>query len=259
MFKRCEMKLTILGSGTFVPQLNRNCSSYLIEIGNEKIMFDFGRGTIHNLLKLKTNLYDLDKIFISHMHTDHSSELPPFISFVIDNPEKKKLKDKYTIFGAKGTKKRISKLLESFNLHKHKNIGRIQIKELSDKEIVKGKNWKIKVFKTKHGGNLDCLSYRLESKKKVLFYLGDSAYSKELIEGCQNSDVAVLEATLPERWKSKEHMNGREAGKLATRANVKNLIVTHVANTYLPEVKKDIRKEYKGKFSIAKDLMKIKV
>jgi ribonuclease BN (tRNA processing enzyme) len=251
------MKLTILGSGTFVPNLDRNCSGYLVEIENEKIIFDFGRGTIHNLLRLKTNLYDLDKIFISHMHTDHASELPPFISFIIDNPEKKKLRDKYTIFGPRGIKNRTSKLLESFNLHNHKNIWRIQIKELSDREIVKGKDWKIKTFKAKHGGNLNCLSYRLESKKKVLFYLGDSAYSKKLIKGCQNSDLAILEATLPEMWKSKEHLNGKEAGKLATKAKIKKLIVTHVSNTYLPKVKKDICQEYKGKFAIARDLMKI--
>jgi len=251
------MKLTILGSGTFVPELNRNCSGYLVELGKEKIILDFGRGTIHNLLKMKINLYELDKIFISHMHTDHSSELPPFISFIINSPEKKELKNKYIIYGPKGIKKRLNKLLESFNLHKHKNLGRIQIKELSNKDVIKWNNWKIKPFKVKHGNNLNCLSYRIESEKKVLFYLGDSAYSEELIKGCQNSDVAILEATLPEKWKSKEHMNGKEAGKLATKANVKNLIITHVANTYLSDVKKDVRKEYKGKFSIAKDLMKI--
>ena len=253
------MKLTILGSGTFVPELNRNCPGYLVEIGNEKIIFDFGRGTIHNLLKLKINLYELDKIFITHMHTDHSSELPSFISFIFDNPEKKRLKDRYTIYGPDGTKKILTRLLESFNIDKHKNIGRIQIKELSNKDIVMGIDCKIKPFKVKHGGDLNCLSYRIESKKKVLFYLGDSAYSEELIKGCQNSDVAILEATLPEKWKSKEHLTGKEAGKLATESNVKNLIITHVANTYLPEVKRDIRKEYRGKFSIAKDLMRINI
>jgi ribonuclease BN (tRNA processing enzyme) len=253
------MKLTILGSGTFVPELNRSCSSYLVELRKEKIVLDFGRGAIQNLLKLKTNLYELDKIFISHMHADHSSELPSFISFIVDNPKKKELRNKYIIYGPKGIKKRISRLLESFNLHRHKNLDRIQIKELSDKDIVKGNDWKIKPFRVKHGNDLNCLSYRIESENKVFFYLGDSAYSEELIRGCQNSDVAILEAALPEEWKSKEHMSGKEAGELATKANVKNLIITHVANTYLSNVKKEVREKYKGRFSIAKDLMKISI
>jgi ribonuclease Z len=253
------MKITILGSGTFVPELNRHCSSYLFEIGKEKLVFDLGRGAIDQLLKLKTNLYELDKIFISHMHTDHASEIVSFISFIIDSPEKKKLKERYTIYGPKGIKRRINKFLESFNLHKHKNIRRIRVRELSDKDIVKGGDWMLKPFKVRHSKNLNCLSYRIKSRNKTLSYLGDSAYSESLIKSCLNSDVAILEATLPERWNSKEHMNGKEAGRLAREANVKNLIVTHVANTYLPKVKKDIRKEYSGKFYIAKDLMTINI
>ena len=57
----------------------------------------------------------------------------------------------------------------------------------------------------------------------------------------------------------KGHINGEELGKLAQETKIKKLIVTHVANTYLHQVKKDIRKNYKEKVIIAKDLMKIKI
>ncbi len=47
------MKLTILGSGTYQPELERHSSAYLVEIASSQaprndtnICFDFGRGAI---------------------------------------------------------------------------------------------------------------------------------------------------------------------------------------------------------------------
>ncbi len=253
------MKIIVLGSGTFIPELNRNCSSYLIEIEKEKIIFDFGRGTIDNLLKLKISLYDLKTIFISHMHTDHSSELSSFISFILNNPDKTKLKKTYFIYGSKGIKNRINKLLKAFDMHKHKNLNKIKVVEISTNKKIKNKNWIVDCFNAKHSPKGECLSYRLISDRKIIFYSGDSAYSKNLIKGCKNADLAILEATLPKRRNSKEHMDGQEAGEIAQKGGVKNLLLTHVANTYLPEVIQDLKKSYAGKFSIAKDLMQIKL
>lgn len=62
------MKITILGSGTFYPELNRHASSYLFQIGKEKIIFDFGRGILDSLMKTKVRLEEINTIFISHLH-----------------------------------------------------------------------------------------------------------------------------------------------------------------------------------------------
>jgi len=73
------MKLTILGSGSAVPRLNRNMSGYLLEIENKKILFDSGPGTIRQLLKLKVDLLDIDYIFYTHLHNDHINDLGAII------------------------------------------------------------------------------------------------------------------------------------------------------------------------------------
>ena len=96
------MKLTVLGSGTAAPRLDRNTPSYLLEIGNKKLLFDSGPGTIRQLLKLKVNLLDIDHIFYSHLHNDHISDLVAIIW--ADNYgifRKKPL----NIYGPKGFKK----------------------------------------------------------------------------------------------------------------------------------------------------------
>lgn len=250
------MKLTILGSGTFVPELKRTCSSYLIESGNKKIIFDFGMGTIRNLLKLKINLYDIDKIFISHMHTDHSTELASFIQFIIDAPNKKKLKEKYFIYGPKEIEKNIQNMLKTFHIEKHKNLNRIGVEEVND--AVRIGDIKIKAFKVKHG-KINSFSYRIKSGTKSICYSGDSSYCEGLKESCKDVDLAIIEATGPEELEMKNHLNGKELGKLAQESKIKKLIVTHVANTYLSQVKKDIKKNYRGEVSIAKDLMEVKI
>lgn len=53
------MKITILGSGTAAPVLERNCAGYLLEIENKKLLLDSGPGTIRRLLEVKINLFEI--------------------------------------------------------------------------------------------------------------------------------------------------------------------------------------------------------
>jgi len=254
------MKITILGSGTFVPYKKRKCSSYLIETSTDKILLDIGRGAISRLGQLKVPLVDINNIFISHMHSDHASELAPFISYIIDNPEKKKLKAKYTIYGPEGLKKRVKKLLEVFGISKHKNLKIIRIIEIKDKEDIKLGKLLVRGFRvTGHGKSVECMAYRLNVKNRIFCYSGDSGDCKGLRDAAREADLAIMEATLPRTSEEPNHISGDELGKLAQETNIKKLIVTHVADCYLPKVKKEVRQSYSGPIKLAKDLMRLKL
>src|SRR3989338_1169365 len=96
------MKLTILGSGTAAPMLDRNNAGYLLEIDNEKLLFDSGAGTIRRLLELKVDLFDIDNIFYTHLHNDHINDLGAIIwSNNYGGIRKRAL----NIFGPRGFKK----------------------------------------------------------------------------------------------------------------------------------------------------------
>ncbi|MDP2672995.1 MAG: MBL fold metallo-hydrolase, partial [Nanoarchaeota archaeon] len=92
------MKLTILGSGTFIPDKDRFCSSYLLQHENRNILFDFGRGAIQQLMKLNIDLFSINHIFITHPHSDHLSELPSFVSFIMNFSEKNNVNEKIKIY-----------------------------------------------------------------------------------------------------------------------------------------------------------------
>lgn len=256
------MELTILGSGTYQPELTRHASSYLIKIGKQKLMFDFGRGVLDQLLKLNIHYNDIDAIFISHAHADHCSELASFLHIALAEPEKgRKRRKAITIYGPKGIKKVINHISNAFGFKKFQPRHKIKVKELADNSAVRDQSWIMKSYNVKHAQNIKCLSYRLKSKNKVLAYSGDTEDCPGLRKAVEKADLAVIEASWPQGVNLKGHMAAESVGKIAHELKIKKLVLTHIAPYYLKnlDIKKEAKQFYKGPVLIAKDLMKIKI
>jgi ribonuclease BN (tRNA processing enzyme) len=263
------MKITILGSGTAAPRINRNMSGYLLEANGKKILLDSGPGTIRQLLKLKVNLLDIDNIFYTHLHNDHINDLGAIIwSNNYGTYRKKPL----NLYGPQGFKKyykifmgkilKPDKLIYGINVKEMKNgsIVEIPINKKIDKKysiINKNNNYTniiIKSIKSRHTKN--SVSYRIEYDGKSIVYSGDTDYSREIIEISKNADLLILECSFPD--KKKGHLTPALCGRIATKANAKKLVLTH----FYPEcdkvdVKKQCGKEFDGKVIL--DFMAIKV
>lgn len=267
------MELTILGSGTYQPQLNRHPSSYLVKVNKQNLIFDFGRGIMDQLLKLNLTYADIDVIFITHTHADHCEELGSFLHIAVAEPATKEYSKKIlavnnkcrtkdlTIYGPRGIKKTVQYLLKAFNIAHHKPEHKIEIKELKDGDLVKSKGWTVKSYRVVHTLNMNCFAYRIMSKNKVLAYSGDTGDCKGLRQACKNSDLAIIETSWPKEFKPWGHMSGDKVGQVAQETKVKKLVLTHIAPYSLKNfnLKKEVKKFYKGPVVIAKDLMKIKI
>ena len=73
-----EDEVRVVACGTGMPDQRRAQASacFLFEFGNgEKLLFDLGTGSARNIASLMIPYEYLDKIFISHLHTDHWGEL----------------------------------------------------------------------------------------------------------------------------------------------------------------------------------------
>ena len=73
------LRVTILGSGTPRPDINRFSQSILVEAGDKKLLFDAGRGATIRLSQAGINIKDINKIFLTHLHSDHTLGLPDLI------------------------------------------------------------------------------------------------------------------------------------------------------------------------------------
>lgn len=234
----------------------------MVQIGNENLVFDFGRGCINQLLKLGIEYHDLAIIFISHTHADHCAELSPFLQIALQEPPEGKFRKKdATIYGPKGIKQTVRNLLKAFHMEDKKPRYKVKVKELKEGEIVKGKNWFVKCFKATHAKKRNCLSYRVENNNKVFSYSGDNSYCKGLIDCCKDADLAIIEANSPTSLEMEGHLTGEKTGKIAQEANVKTLVLTHLSVYYKEnfDVKKEAKSFFKGPIIIAKDMMQFQL
>ena len=73
------MRVVALGTGQPSPRPKQAASCWLVELGNgDKFLFDLGAGCHERLAAQKIPYDYLDKVFLSHLHVDHSADLASF-------------------------------------------------------------------------------------------------------------------------------------------------------------------------------------
>ena len=74
------MKLTVLGSGSFISGGDRAASGFVLEIGGKTIAVDFGYGCLKNLQKSGIDYSKVNNLFFTHVeHPDHINDLSAFL------------------------------------------------------------------------------------------------------------------------------------------------------------------------------------
>src|SRR5918911_2773348 len=67
-----NMQIIFLGTSSAAPTIKRGLSSIAVLRGNELLLFDAGEGMQRNFIRARLGMNKKMKIFISHMHADHS-------------------------------------------------------------------------------------------------------------------------------------------------------------------------------------------
>lgn len=73
-----EKEIRVIACGTGLPAARRGqaATCFLIEAGNgDKFLFDIGTGSMANIAALMIPYEYLDKVFLSHLHTDHMGDI----------------------------------------------------------------------------------------------------------------------------------------------------------------------------------------
>ncbi len=216
------MKLTILGSGTCVPNKKRGSSGYLVETPKSKILLDCGAGTTWKLEKIGINYLEIDHIFFSHLHPDHTGDLVPFL-FATKYSRNKIREKPLFMWGGKGFIKffdALKKAYDSWIVPKHLVLDEIRGGSESFQDF------KIVSAKVPHMDN--SLAYKITSEEKSLVYSGDTDFSESLINLSHKADLLIIECALAnESLKMKGHLTPNEVIKTINEAKPKKVVVTH--------------------------------
>jgi hypothetical protein len=71
-----DFKVALLGTGSPAPRADRFGPSTLVEAGDQKLLFDAGRGVPIRLRQINVPLGKINILFITHYHSDHTSGIP---------------------------------------------------------------------------------------------------------------------------------------------------------------------------------------
>ncbi len=250
------MKVTILGSGTAVPSLERNSSGVLVQEEGINTLVDFGYGTLKQLLHLGITYHEIDRIFFTHNHPDHMCDLIPFMFGARYFPSARE-KDLEIVAGP-GFQKFFDKLMSAFGhwlLPKKYNFHITEIDEGS-------KNFGSHQVTFKKVRHIEMSrGYRfVNSTGKSLVLSGDTDYCQEMIELGRGADLMILECAMPDGEKIPGHLVPSLAGKLAEEARCKTLCLTHFYPPCdLHAMHETVSALFKGELFLAHDLLEFEL
>ena len=258
--EKSGISITILGSGTCVPSLRRSSCSVLMQIGNSRLLFDSGPGTIRRLLEAGTTIFDLNFIFYSHFHPDHSAELVPLL-FATKYPDGNRRQSPLTITAGRGFAQFFAGLKAVYGKWIELTPGLLDFVELDNtsRDSVNFRGFTVESRPVEH--NPESIAYRITGGDgSSVVYSGDTDYSENLIELTKGADLLICESAEPDGLQVKGHLTPSMAGEMATRAGVGKLVLTH----FYPDCEdvdlvQECRRTYSGPLTLAEDLMKIEV
>ena len=70
------IRVTLLGTGTPHPTAKRFGPSILVQASGKTLLFDCGRGVTQQLFKAKVAFGKIDRVFLTHLHSDHVVGIP---------------------------------------------------------------------------------------------------------------------------------------------------------------------------------------
>lgn len=212
------MKLTILGNNGPFPSAGGACSGYLMEEGNKRILIDCGNGVLSNLLKF-VKFEELDAIILTHLHSDHMSDMMVLRYAVQIKKARGLIKNSITVYAPE---------------EPNEEYKRLDIKDVFDLKPIKQDlvlnfdNLKITFSEMKHP--VKCFGVAISNGDKRFVYSGDTSMCDNIIEFSKNADFVMLDSGLLDRDKTSSnvpHLTAKECGLVAKKAGAKKLLLTH--------------------------------
>ena len=246
------MKLTILGSGTGVPSLDRSAPAYLLEAGDTRCLIDCGSGTLHQLLRAGTACALIDAVFVTHTHPDHIGDLVPLIHALkldLDVPRRTPL----YLFGPPGFSPFYAQCVAP--VATPPRYFTVEVQEAGPELPFAG--CRITTIPTVHTDTLHSIAYRFEQNGRTLVLSGDCDYDPGIVTLARDADVLVIDCSFPDALKMRGHLSAGECARIAREAGVRKLVLSHLypvkasADSRLSEARRGCDSEV----CLAEDLM----
>ncbi len=259
-------------------------SSSVLEVAGRPYIVDCGLGVTRQFVEAGYTLEDVHTILVTHLHSDHCLELGPLIHTTWVSSPIHKIK----VFGPPGTEDAINCQLAASAVdieirmmdERQSDIrDMLSIHEFTEGEVFRDDLVEVSALTVVHPPFEHCYALKFRFEDKSVVFSADTCFHPPLAEFAKGADILVhevmhMEGTerLCERVKEYKpallqhmvaaHTTGEDAGRIATMAGVKHLVVNHFIPADDPtvgpgEFTEIVRKTWSGKLTIGHDLLSI--
>lgn len=282
-----SIQVTLLGTGTPRPAVDRMGPATLVEAGDERLLFDVGRGTTIRLVQAGVVHSSVTAVFLTHFHSDHLVGLPDL--WLLGHVGPFHRGQPLELFGPRGTRSMAAGLAEAFardieiraaferDMELRSNQAR-QGPQLVPKEfheagvVLERGGVRVTAFPVDHVE--DSYGYRVDYKGASVVISGDARPSETLVTAATDADLLVHEImALGEEWIESRpeaaqsmmrqvlstHTTPAQMAEILREAGPRLAVFNHVALIGITEgeVLDVIRSTYDGRMEMGEDLMTI--
>lgn len=239
------MRLTLLGTGTPSPRLDRAGSSYLVEASDERLLFDCGPNCVYRLLQAGIAPAEIERLFLTHLHYDHCVDYSHLVLCRWSEPRETAANLRVT--GPVGTRRMTDLLFGPDGVWAADVATRPPaatgnqwtdpcpaVAEVGHGATVEGNGWRVHAAEVEHfRPHLVALAYRIEAGERSIVLGGDSGPSGALVALAGGADVLVhmsyyLDGTEVSPQTARFCSSHLDAARTAQAARAGTLILVHV-------------------------------
>jgi ribonuclease BN (tRNA processing enzyme) len=269
----------MLGTGTPNADPDHSGPAVAIVVGEAVYLVDAGPGVVRRAsLAARTDSIQaleakhLDRVFITHLHSDHTVGLPDliFTPWVLERTAP------LDVYGPPGTKRMVDLLEQAYSedvqirLHggepSNKTGYAATSHDVAPGIVYRDSNVTVTAFAVQHGQWKHAYGYAFKTADRTVVISGDTRPTDAVVKACNGCDVLVHEVYSPERLKTRTadwrqyhpayHTSTYDLGDLATRARPKLLVLYHQLGwgDDDAELVRQVRTRFSGKVVSARDL-----
>ena len=274
-----QTTVVLLGTGTPNADPERSGPAVAVVVNGAAYLVDCGPGVVRRAVAAERkkdipalNVTNLQKVFITHLHSDHTLGLPDliFTPWVLGRTAP------LEVYGPRGVKDMTDNIerawakdidVRTHGLEQGNTTGyKAQAHEVEPGVIYKDPNVTVTAFEVKHGSWDQAFGYKIQTADRVIVISGDTAPTDAVAKACDGCDVLLHEVynarplsdkTQPTlRYFQAFHTTAQELGTIATAAHPKLLVLYHQIFEGLPEqdLMDQLKQAYKGKVASGRDL-----
>jgi ribonuclease Z len=270
-----NITVTLLGTGSPEPAIDRFGPSTLVQAGDQALVFDVGRGTNQRLAQVGLSVDRINAIFLTHLHSDHVVGIPDlWLTGWLRTRSNKPL----NVFGPPGTTQMMEHLHQAFDgdIQDHVTFepdlpragSEFRAAEVQPGVVYESQGVRVAAVRVEHTGVLPAFGYRVDYRGRSVVLSGDTRSSPDLLTFSAGATVLIHEVydTSDEYLKQNPrtarvrtaHVSAAEAGEVFRRVHPKLAVYSHIVlrGLTVSDLVARTRSTYSGPLVVGEDLMR---